>query len=54
METSGLQECSLASYVLAHGSELCMEGKCIICSDGDWEDKMDVYPKPPTVNPKEV
>lgn len=53
METSGLQECTLNDNVYAHASEICTAAQeCFICNNGEWEEKIDVYPKPPTVDPE--
>lgn len=44
MEKSERKSCTFEGEEYSHGSEVCKDGKCMICNDGQWEPSVHVFP----------
>lgn len=44
MDLSRKSECTHRDRTYSHGSEMCIEERCMICNDGRWESSVHVYP----------
>ena len=44
MERSSKSGCSFKDHLYPHDSEVCREGKCMICNDGKWEETDELFP----------
>jgi hypothetical protein len=44
MERRDPKACVLENKLYPHGSDECIKGKCMICRDGDWLERIDVCP----------
>lgn len=39
-----VQGCKYKDQLQSHGSEICIAGKCMICNNGKWEDRVEMFP----------
>jgi len=44
MERFTEDTCSYKGHTYGHDSEVCGDGKCMICKDGNWEETTDLFP----------
>lgn len=44
MASSEKKSCTYEDKIYSHESEVCEEKNCIICNDGIWEERVEIFP----------
>jgi hypothetical protein len=44
MEKSETKSCAMDGRIYSDDAEVCAEGRCMICRDGDWQETQDLFP----------
>ncbi len=43
MERTDLKDCTHEGLAYLHGEVRCTEDGCMICNNGNWEEKLDIF-----------